>query len=96
MKTRHSLLSLLLCLAPLAAADQPNIVFFVADDLGQRDLGSYGSTFYETPHLDRLAAEGMRFTDAYAACPVCSPTRAALVTGKWPQRTASPTSSEHR
>jgi arylsulfatase A-like enzyme len=87
MKPRHSLLSLLLCLAPLAAADQPNIVFFVADDLGQRDLGSYGSTFYETPHLDRLAAEGMRFTEAYAACPVCSPTRAALVTGKWPQRT---------
>jgi arylsulfatase A-like enzyme len=81
------LLSLLLGLAPLSAADRPNIVFFVADDLGQRDLGSYGSTFYETPHLDRLAAEGMRFTDAYAACPVCSPTRAALVTGQWPQRT---------
>lgn len=87
MNPRHTLLSLLLCLTPLAAADRPNIVFFVADDLGQRDLGSYGSTFYETPHLDRLAAEGMRFTDAYAACPVCSPTRAALVTGKWPQRT---------
>lgn len=80
-------LALLLASAPLLAADRPNIVFFVADDLGQRDLGSYGSTFYETPHLDRLAAEGMRFTDAYAACPVCSPTRAALVTGKWPQRT---------
>ncbi len=88
MKPRHlSLLFLLLAVAPLSAADRPNIVFFVADDLGQRDLGSYGSTFYETPHLDRLAAEGMRFTDAYAACPVCSPTRAALVTGQWPQRT---------
>lgn len=88
MNPRQSLLlSLLLAVAPLTAADRPNIVFFVADDLGQRDLGSYGSTFYETPHLDRLAAEGMRFTDAYAACPVCSPTRAALVTGKWPQRT---------
>ena len=79
MKPRHlSLLFLLLAVAPLSAADRPNIVFFVADDLGQRDLGSYGSTFYETPHLDRLAAEGMSFTDAYAACPVCSPTRAAL------------------
>jgi len=86
MKPCYLLFSLLLAVAPLAAADRPNIVFFVADDLGQRDLGSYGGTFYETPHLDRLAAEGMRFTDAYAACPVCSPTRAALVTGKWPQR----------
>ncbi len=68
-------------------ADQPNIVFFLADDLGQRDLGCYGSTFYETPHLDRLASQGARFTDAYAACPVCSPTRASIMTGQWPQRT---------
>jgi arylsulfatase A-like enzyme len=64
-----------------------NIVFFLADDLGQRDTGCYGSTFYETPHLDRLAREGARFTDAYAACPVCSPTRASILTGQWPQRT---------
>ena len=70
-----------------AAARPPNIVFFLADDLGQRDLGAYGSTFYETPHLDRLAKEGARFTDAYAACPVCSPTRASILTGQWPQRT---------
>ena len=67
-------------------AGQPNIVFFLADDLGQRDLGCYGSTFYETPHLDRLASQGARFTDAYAACPVCSPTRASIMTGQWPQR----------
>ena len=66
---------------------KPNIVFFLADDLGQRDLGCYGSTFYETPHLDRLARDGARFTRAYAACPVCSPTRASLLTGKWPPRT---------
>lgn len=65
----------------------PNVVFFLADDLGQRDLGCYGSTFYETPNLDRMAREGARFTDAYAACPVCSPTRAAIMTGQWPQRT---------
>lgn len=79
--------SLLFLLATaLNAADRPNIVFFVADDLGQRDLACYGSTFYETPHLDRLAAEGMMFSDAYASCPVCSPTRASLVTGQWPQR----------
>ena len=71
----------------LLSAAPPNMVFFLADDLGQRDLGCYGSTFYETPNLDRLAKEGMRFTDAYAACPVCSPTRASLLTGQWPQRT---------
>ncbi len=65
----------------------PNIIFFLADDLGRQDLGTYGSTFYETPHLDRLAREGAKFTDAYAACPVCSPTRASILTGQWPQRT---------
>lgn len=64
----------------------PNIVFILLDDLGQRDLGCYGSTFYETPNLDRLAAQGMRFTDAYAACPVCSPTRASILSGKYPAR----------
>ena len=74
--------------AGLRAADRPpNIVFFLADDLGQRDLGCYGSTFYETPNLDRLAREGAKFTAAYAACPVCSPTRASILTGQWPQRT---------
>ncbi len=70
-----------------AATRRPNIVFFLADDLGQRDLGAYGGRFYETPHLDRLAKDGARFTDAYAACPVCSPTRASIMTGQWPQRT---------
>ncbi|HCP12480.1 MAG TPA: sulfatase [Planctomycetaceae bacterium] len=63
-----------------------NVVVMVADDLGQRDLGCYGSTFYETPALDRLAAGGIRLTRAYSACPVCSPTRAALTTGRYPQR----------
>ena len=70
-----------------ATGQKTNVVFFVADDLGQRDLGAYGSTFYETPNIDRLAREGARFTDAYAACPVCSPTRASIITGQWPQRT---------
>src|SRR5690606_168883 len=80
------LLFLLAACWPLIAAERPNIVFFIADDLGQRDLGCYGSTFHETPHLDRLAREGARFSNAYAACPVCSPTRASLLTGKYPQR----------
>ena len=63
-----------------------NFVFFLIDDLGWTDLGCYGSTFYETPNIDRLASEGMRFTEAYAACPVCSPTRGSIMTGKYPAR----------
>ncbi|MBN2132374.1 MAG: sulfatase-like hydrolase/transferase [Sedimentisphaerales bacterium] len=63
-----------------------NFVFFLVDDLGWTDLGCFGSTFYETPHVDRLAAGSMRFTNAYAACPVCSPTRASIMTGKYPAR----------
>jgi arylsulfatase A-like enzyme len=59
----------------------------LVDDLGATDLGCFGSTFYETPHIDRLAKEGVRFTAAYAACPVCSPTRASMMTGRYPQRT---------
>jgi arylsulfatase A-like enzyme len=65
---------------------RPNIVFIVADDLGWADTGCYGSTFYETPNIDRLAGQGMRFTDAYAASSVCSPTRASILTGKYPAR----------
>ncbi len=64
----------------------PNFVFILVDDLGWADLGCYGSTFYETPNLDALAQEGVRFTNAYAANPVCSPTRAAIMTGKYPTR----------
>lgn len=63
---------------------RPNILFILIDDMGWRDIGCYGSSFYETPHLDLLAQQGMRFTDAYAACPVCSPTRASILTGKYP------------
>lgn len=70
----------------LAADTKPNVVLFVIDDLGWADLGCYGSKFHRTPNLDRLASEGMRFTQAYAACPVCSPTRAAILTGRYPQR----------
>ncbi len=66
--------------------DKPNIIFILMDDLGWMDLSCYGSGFYETPNLDRLAAGGMRFTDAYASCPVCSPTRASLMTGRYPAR----------
>ena len=67
-------------------AARPNIVVFLVDDLGWADLGCYGSTLHKTPHIDALAASGTRFTQAYAACPVCSPTRASILTGKHPVR----------
>ena len=70
----------------VCTAAPPNIVVIIADDLGWMDLGFQGSTIYETPNLDRLAEQGMRFTDAYASCPVCSPTRASYLTGKTPAR----------
>jgi arylsulfatase A-like enzyme len=76
-------------LAPLAwaaPADRPNIVVILADDLGAADLACYGADLHETPYLDRLAAGGVRFTQAYAAASVCTPTRAALMTGKHPAR----------
>ena len=81
----------LLCATLLAAGcaqpPPPNFVFILADDLGYMDVGAYNpDTFYETPNLDRLAAEGMLFTDAYAAAPVCSPTRASIQTGYYPAR----------
>ncbi len=64
----------------------PNIVFILADDLGWADLPAYGNRFNEAPNIDRLAREGMRFSNAYAACPVCSPSRAAIMTGQYPAR----------
>lgn len=68
------------------AGARPNFVFVLIDDLGWADVGCNGSRFYETPNIDRLAAGGMRFTNAYAAAPVCSPTRASILTGKYPAR----------
>ena len=68
------------------AKARPNVLFIFLDDFGWTDAGCYGSSFYETPRIDQLANEGMRFTNAYAACPVCSPTRASILTGKYPAR----------
>jgi arylsulfatase A-like enzyme len=65
---------------------KPNVLFILVDDLGWKDLGYTGSTFYETPNIDKLASEGTVFTDAYAASPVCSPSRAAILSGKYPAR----------
>ena len=70
------------------AAESPrwNVIFLLADDLGWNGLSCYGSDLHRTPNLDALAADGMKFTDAYSACTVCSPTRAAVMTGKYPAR----------
>lgn len=65
---------------------KPNILFILADDLGWGELGCYGNTFNETPNLDKLAKQGMKFKQAYAAAPICSPTRASLMTGQYPAR----------
>ena len=65
---------------------KPHVILILADDLGWSDLACYGSDLHETPHLDALAEDGFRFTQAYAASPVCSPTRASLLTGRHPAR----------
>lgn len=83
MKT---MFSLLLTAATLLAEPKPNIVFILVDDLGVRDLSGEGSTFYETPHIDALARNSMRFTNGYSTCQVCSPSRASLLTGQYPPR----------
>lgn len=86
MTARLFLLILLSSSVLVARAERPNVVLFVVDDLGWMDLGCQGSDYYQTPNIDALAERGVRFTDAYAACAVCSPTRAAILTGKYPAR----------
>ncbi|MCW5553438.1 MAG: sulfatase [Verrucomicrobiae bacterium] len=86
MKLFYVLISLLLLLPPSFAGSTPNLVIIFADDLGYGDLGSYGSPVIRTPNLDRMAAEGLRFTDFYSAAEVCTPSRAALLTGRYPIR----------
>lgn len=100
LKNRHSGARIKLALAVTAAvtclgfsfrnkeaqAFKPNFLFILVDDLGWADIGAFGSSFYETPNVDGLAGKGMKFTSAYAACPVCSPTRASILTGKYPAR----------
>ena len=81
------LLLVLSCLAPSSAfAARPNIVFFYIDDLGWKDVGFMGSTYYETPNIDRLASEGMVFHSAYSCGPNCAPSRACLMSGQYSPR----------
>lgn len=87
--TRRSLMMAALpasLLAQQRATPKLNVVLILVDDMGLSDLGCYDSKFYKTPHIDKLAASGMRFTQAYSACTVCSPSRAAIMTGKYPAR----------
>jgi len=96
MKKYHQYLALCSCMVlsltinaqtKTAGTPKMNVLFFLVDDLGWKDISCYGSTFYETPHIDALAKDALKFTRAYSASPVCSPTRAAIMTGKYPSRT---------
>jgi arylsulfatase A-like enzyme len=80
------LFSFLLIAFSVNAEKKTNFVFFLVDDMGMMDIGTYGSTFHETPNIDQLAKTGMKFNYGYAACPVCSPTRASIMTGRHPVR----------
>lgn len=92
MQIRQFIKTILFCTflvirAGLASAEEPpNILLILADDQGLHQIGCYGTSFYETPHIDSLARDGMKLLDAYAACPVCSPTRASIMTGQYPAR----------
>lgn len=79
--------SVVLTVIPGQQKPKPNVIFILLDDFGYSDLGCYGSKFYESPNIDNLARQGVRFTDAYAACPVSSPTRASIMTGRYPVKT---------
>ncbi len=91
--TKTTAILLAVIALPLAALaerkpqDSPNVLFILVDDMGWRDLACYGHEIHETPNIDKLAAGGMRFTNAYAACPICAPSRAAIMTGKFPSNT---------
>ena len=90
MKFKYSIMLLLFVPILFSCSKQkkqPNIIFFLVDDFGWRDVGCYGSSFYETPAIDQLAKEGVKFDDAYTTCHVCSPSRASILTGKYPART---------
>ncbi|MEY3393774.1 MAG: hypothetical protein RL346_10 [Verrucomicrobiota bacterium] len=87
----HLLLSFLfLCLAPAVSAERPNFIFFITDDISFDDIGPYGNRFVKTPHLDRMADEGLVFEQAYLTTSSCSPSRCSMITGRYPHNTGAP------
>jgi len=90
MKRLFALLGLLLLATAARAADRPNFIFFITDDIGWNDLGCYGNDFVKTPHLDALAERGVRFTNAYLTISSCSPSRCSIITGRYPHNTGAP------
>ena len=86
MNAVQSVLLLATCVGPAAFADSPNFIVIFCDDLGYGDLGCYGSTKNRTPNIDQLAKDGVLFTDFYSSSPVCTPSRASLMTGCYPRR----------
>ena len=87
---RYTLFALILCALSLSADRQPNVIVIFTDDQGSVDLNCYGAKDLTTPHMDSLAKRGVRFTQFYAAAPVCSPSRAGLLTGRYPVRAGMP------
>ncbi len=90
MKIPVILASLALCAISALAAERPNFIFFITDDISAEDLGCYGNSFAQTPHLDQMAADGMRFTQAYLTISSCSPSRCSTITGRYPHNTGAP------
>ena len=90
LKNIKRLSLLLIILSNLNSAEKPNIIFIMADDLGIGDLSSHGAKDMKTPNIDKLMNDGCRFENAYANCPVCSPTRAAFLTGRYPDMVGVP------
>src|SRR4030095_3373387 len=93
-------LSLTLLIYSSALPQGPNIIYIMSDDMGYGDLSGYGRKDYTTPNLDRLASQGIKFVNAYSAGPLCTPTRTALMTGRYPARTPvgliEPLTAAHR
>ncbi len=95
MKTLPHLLLAGLCACLAAAESTPNVIFILADDIGYGDFGCYGATKIRTPNADRLASQGLRFTDAHAPSAVCTPTRYAFMTGEYAWRKSRPAGRAH-
>src|SRR5687768_12231074 len=87
LSVRFIPITLLLVLSSITIAQRPNIIYIMSDDMGYADLSGYGRKDYKTPNLDRLASQGMKFTHAYSAGSLCTPTRTGFMTGRYPART---------